>query len=378
MYIFFYVTIVLLLAYGILIEYYRRAWNSIPPLVPVSPATQTTTVTIIIPARNEEENIGPCLEAILQQTYPRELVEVLVIDDHSTDATATVVMQFSHRGVRLVRLQDHIPDRINSYKKKAIEIGIAQSAGDWIITTDADCTMSPRWISSLVQVYEESRASLVAAPVRIMQKKSLLSIFQTLDFISLQGITGASVYRRIHTMCNGANLGYERKAFEAVGGFEGIDSIASGDDMLLMYKIHQKYPDRIFFLKSRDAIVNTAPVAGWKAFVNQRIRWASKADKYDDKRIFATLLFVYVLNACILASLFIAIWNWHYLIFFGLLVVGKTLLEYPLVYTVAEFFGQQSLMVYFFFLQPLHIFYTVIAGWLGKFGSYQWKGRIVK
>jgi len=203
----------------------------------------------------------------------------------------------------------------------------------------------------------------------------LLSIFQTLDFITLQGITGAAVYRRVHSMCNGANLAYEKSAFEEVGGFSGIDSIPSGDDMLLMHKIYCKYPQKVFFLKDRHAIVTTRPESSWSGFFHQRVRWASKADRYDDKRIFWVLLLVYLVNL-LLAGLFVAaFWNTWWLWILLLLLIAKTAVEYPFVRSVAGFFGQQRLMVYFAVLQPVHILYTIVVGWLGKFGSYQWKDR---
>ena len=73
-----------------------------------------------------------------------------------------------------------------------------------------------------------------------------------MDFMVLQGITGAVVYKNNLSMCNGANLAYEKKAFYEVNGFAGIDHIASGDDMLLMHKIWKKYPDRVHYLKSKE------------------------------------------------------------------------------------------------------------------------------
>lgn len=135
----------------------------------------------------------------------------------------------------------------------------------------------------------------IAAPVAFLEEGSLVNLFQDLDFLTLQGITGASVYKNVHTMCNGANLAYQRKVFYEVEGFKGIDTIASGDDMLLMHKIWKCYPKKIQYLKSKEAIVRTEAAANWKAFINQRIRWASKATSYDDKRIFSVLILVYLL-----------------------------------------------------------------------------------
>jgi cellulose synthase/poly-beta-1,6-N-acetylglucosamine synthase-like glycosyltransferase len=178
-------------------------------------------------------------------------------------------------------------------------------------------------------------------------------------------------------MCNGANLAYEKKAFEEVEGFRGIDKIPSGDDMLLMHKIYKKYPDKVFYLKSRPAIVSTHAEPTWQKFVNQRIRWASKASTYDDKRIFWVLLLVYMVNLLFSVLLVASCWNRWYLLLALLLGIAKTSVEYPFVRMVAGFFGQQRLMVYFPCLQPFHIVYTVIIGWFGQFGSYRWKDRKV-
>ena len=218
----------------------------------------------------------------------------------------------------------------------------------------------------------------IVAPVVIESNSSLVQIFQSMDFMVLQGITGASVYKKVHSMCNGANLAYERKAFHAVNGFADIDHIASGDDMLLMYKIHKSFPGRIQYIKSKDVIVSTQPVKTWKVFFNQRIRWASKADKYDDKRIFPVLLLVYLFNLSFLVLFVAGWWNVSYWWCLLMLLAGKTLVELPFIFSVAAFFNKKQLVKYFVLLQPLHILYTIIAGWLGKFGSYEWKGRRVK
>jgi cellulose synthase/poly-beta-1,6-N-acetylglucosamine synthase-like glycosyltransferase len=189
-------------------------------------------------------------------------------------------------------------------------------------------------------------------------------------------------------MCNGANLAYTKKAFNTVNGFKGIDNIASGDDMLLMHKIYQQNPDGIVYLKSAAVIVQTAPVKTIGEFFNQRIRWASKADKYEDKRIFGVLVVVYLVNFLLVAIPVVAVFsNIQYSMFniqcsmFGawlLLVTFKTCIELFFLFPVAKFFNKQLLLLWFPLMQPFHIIYTVIAGWLGKFGNYKWKGRDVK
>jgi cellulose synthase/poly-beta-1,6-N-acetylglucosamine synthase-like glycosyltransferase len=179
-------------------------------------------------------------------------------------------------------------------------------------------------------------------------------------------------------MCNGANLAYERKAFFEVNGFTGIDHISSGDDMLLMQKIAERFPGRISYLLSKDVIVTTQPAKTWKEFFSQRIRWASKATNYNEIKIFSTLFLVYFFN-CALLALFITGF-WMPLLWMGLvsILVIKTTIELIFLSPVAKFFNEQKLLTSFPFFQPLHIIYTVIAGWLGVFGSFEWKGRRVK
>lgn len=388
---------VLFVSYFLLILYYWRSWLAIPEFKPqITNVGPQTKISVIIPARNEEENIAACLDSISQQLYPKELFEVIVVDDHSTDKTAEIVLNYSAANVKLISLKDQITDqKLNSYKKKAIETAISQATGELIVTTDADCVVPKHWLQTLAAFYEEYEPAFIAAPVAILPSPvgeesgvRFIEFFQGLDFMTLQGITGASVYKKIHSMCNGANLAYTKKAFEEVGGFTGIDHIASGDDMLLMHKIYTRWPDKVLFLRCPEAIVQTAPVNSIREFFNQRIRWASKADKYDDKRIFAVLALVYLVNVLLLALPIIAVFNnIQYSIFniqcsmIGVwlcLLLLKTIAELIFLYPVAKFFGKQNMLWMFPLMQPFHIVYTVIAGWLGKFGSYKWKGRHVK
>jgi cellulose synthase/poly-beta-1,6-N-acetylglucosamine synthase-like glycosyltransferase len=384
------IAILLFVPYAALILYYAISWRSIPSF-PHSPFTihHSPFLSIIIPARNEEDNIEACLQSVCNQSYPTHLYEVIVIDDHSTDNTAAIVKKYAGKNVKLISLKDELGNRqLNAYKKKAIEMAIAHATGDLIITTDADCIVKENWLQTIASFYQQTHAAFIAMPVAYDCNSSLLQIFQALDFMTLQGITGASVYKKMHSMCNGANLAYTKKAFEEVNGFKDIDNIASGDDMLLMHKIYKHHQDKVFFLKSKEVIVHTAPMKTVKDFFNQRIRWASKADKYDDKRIFAVLLLVYLFNVMMLVLPGIALFtniqcsilNVQFSIFeyWLLLLISKTLIELIFLVPVAKFFDKQMLLWLFPLAQPFHIVYTVVAGWLGKFGSYQWKQRKVK
>ncbi len=359
------------------------------PVFESASLSTSVKITIIIPARNEATNIQNCIDSILKQTYEEDFFEIIVVDDFSTDNTAALVKSYQKKNVHLIQLKDYVTAPINSYKKKAIEIGIEHAKGELIVTTDADCIVPSTWLATMASFYEEKNAAFIAMPVRYtVHKNNFLHIFQALDFMVLQGITGAAVYKKFHSMCNGANLAYSKQAFYEVDGFKGVDAIASGDDMLLMHKIFKKYPSDVHFLKSDRVIVQTTPMETLRGFINQRIRWASKSDKYDDKRIMGVLIWVYIFNlflfflpiASLLFNFQYSMFTFHFSLFtfWMLIVILKTFIELFFLYPVAKFFGQQKLLWWFPLAQPFHILYTVIAGWLGKFGSYRWKERRVK
>ena len=370
-----------LLGYCGLLFYYTHSWQQLPGFsVEENAATPTTRITIIIPARNEAKNIGSCLESILIQDYPSSLLQVLVMNDHSTDDTELVVQNFSTKNVKLINLSDHIKSPINSYKKAAIDLAMQFTTGDLIVATDADCIAPKKWLHTIAVFYEKEQPAFMAMPVAYENCHSFIEIFQELDFMSLQGITGAAIQSKSYGMCNGANLAYEKSAFHAVNGFENIDEIASGDDMMLMHKITKMFPQRIAFLKSKDVIVRTSAMPTIARFFQQRIRWASKADKYEDNRITTVLFFLYFFHVWLFILFIYGLISWNTNAFYqlGILIILKTITELIFLIPVAQFFNKGRKLFLFPFAQPFHIIYTLVAGWLGKFGSYSWKGRQVK
>jgi cellulose synthase/poly-beta-1,6-N-acetylglucosamine synthase-like glycosyltransferase len=374
------VVIIIALAYCVLLSYYRKWFLQVPYFVSNKNHPPQTRFSIVVPARNEEENIKKCLQSIIKQNYPSHLFEVIVVDDHSTDNTSIVVKSFQsiHQNIHLLKLEDDLEGKkINAYKKKAIELAINKAQGDWIITTDADCLLQQDWL----QLYDEFICSnevvFVAAPVMFTTTTSILSLFQFIDFMALQATTAAAVAAGFHSMCNGANLAYNKNVFIEVGGFKGIDNIASGDDMLLMNKIKKIYPTKIGYLYHKNAIAITEPMPTWKAFFNQRIRWASKADSYKDKTLLPTLFLIYLFNLSIIIWFAASIFNPNLWLFTIALIAIKIFVEWRFLQVGFQFFGKVGL-ISFILLQPLHILYIVVAGWLGKFGSYSWKERKVK
>jgi glycosyltransferase involved in cell wall biosynthesis len=336
----------------------------------------------VIAVRNEAHNIEGLFKSLFAQSISSDCLEIIIVDDHSTDETLEKISLHAPllKNLLILSLGDHLQkgEKILSYKKKALELGIQQSTGELIVTTDADCRFPSGWLSMMSAFYQTKKAGFIAAPVKILANRSLVSVFQTLDFLTLQGITAASVNRKFHTLCNGANLAYPKSTFEEVKGFEGINALASGDDLLLMQKIFKMHPEKVYYLKSQEAIVNTAPVLTWKELWHQRVRWASKSKFYDELNIKLVLLLVYLLNFNLLLLFLVSVFSGKHLFLLILLVIAKFLIEYSFVDKVARFFKQENLMLFFFILQPLHILYIVAAGSMGLMGGFEWKGRKIK
>ena len=368
----------LLLGYIFLIAFYNRYWLA-TPVFEVRDDVPSTLLTIIIPARNEALRIEKCLHSLLAQDYPSSLLEIIVVDDHSKDDTAAIVRRYESKGVKLLSMQETsgLLSQNKAYKKMALTAGVQAAKGDLVITTDADCDSGSNWIRCIESFYKQTGSVFIAGPVRMKPGKSFLSIFQSIDFAILQGITAASLQARFHPMCNGANMAYERKVFFEVGGYED-DKLVSGDDMLLLHKIADRYPDRIAFLKSPKAMVNTQPAQDWGSFFSQRIRWASKTGRYGDAALTWVWAGVYALNLFFVITFAYACVQPFYFSYFLLLLLLKTAIEWKFTRTILRFYELDDLMKWFLPAQPIHIIYIVITGLLSRGSGYTWKDRRVK
>jgi len=334
------------------------------------------SVTILIPARNEEKYIGALLDDILIQDYPVSKVQVIIINDHSDDRTEELCIERIQQRTTWKLIQLQKPEG-TAYKKAAISQAIQLATGDIILTTDADCRAGIHWIRSMSSAFKED-TGLISGPVCMWDDGSWFQQFQALEFSGLIAIGAGSMFRGNPNMCNGANLAYRKNAFFEVNGFEGIDHIASGDDELLMHKIHSLTQYEVVFQKDARAIVRTAPSTTFRQFVNQRIRWVSKSTHYKNSSITITMSLIYLAILGIPLVL-IAVLAGVVPLKFLLIILGlKIIPEFLILYSACQFFGQKKLLRWFLPEQILHIPYILWAGMAGNLGKYSWKDRTVR
>jgi cellulose synthase/poly-beta-1,6-N-acetylglucosamine synthase-like glycosyltransferase len=348
------------------------SWIKVPEHL-LKPQVFKTKVSVIIPCRNEEKNIATCLKAIIRQNYPISLFEIIVVDDHSTDGTIEIaqgILRSSSFSWQYIQSEE------NQFgKKNAITSGIEASFGELIVITDGDCSAGQNWIASIVSLYEENNFQMICGPVAIINESNFLECFQSLEVAGLSILAGGGTFSKNPLLCNGANLAYAKTAFETVKGFQGIDSIPTGDDTLLLFKINKEFPGQVGYLKNEESIVYTPAQPSLKGFLQQRIRWASKGfisknrlNSFIGTIVFVTnfLLFMYLVGSFIYFSI-----NW---VFINCLIL-KFAVDFLLLYCATDFFNKKRLLLYFLISEFVTMVYVSWIGLTASFTGYSWKER---
>ena len=337
--------------------------------------SQKIKFSIIVPFRNEADNLKSLLESISMMNYPSELFEIWFIDDDSKDNSVMIIENFIRKNKKLpikVLANKH---KSNSPKKDAINTAILKANFEWMITTDADCIIPKDWLNIFDAYIQKYQPKLIAAPVSYQTQRTFLEQFQLLDFLSLQASTIGSFGINKPFLCNGANLCYEKKAFMKVNGFEGNENIASGDDVFLLQKMVKQYPDKVHFLKSKEAIVKTNPQKSFKDLLSQRIRWAAKTTAYKSnfaKFVGITVLLMnLIVVLTVISSIFYALqWKLTFLI-----IITKLLLDYILLNKIYRFYNQKFLFQYYLLGGFLYPFFSLFVAIISFRTTYHWKGR---
>ncbi len=337
--------------------------------------SQESQFSILIPFRNESEHLPALLQSLAHLNYPKNNFEIWLIDDDSSDDSVARIRTFISENTGLHIHLINNKRKTGSAKKDAILSAIELSNFDWIITTDADCLLPENWLHLFDQAIKKHKPVMLAAPVMYSKiEQTLLDQTQFFEFLSLQIITMGAFGLGKPFMCNGANLCYKKSVFSSLNGFEGNENFAGGDDLFLLEKMTEHFPDRVHFIKDDDCLVQTPTENSWSSFFSQRIRWAAKSGGYRQIIAKLTGLIVFSCNLTLVILVLISvldpeIWRLALLGFFlkltsdmALLMNGKTLFKKP----ISPF--------YFFVTSLIYPFLNVSIGCRSLFG-FTWKER---
>lgn len=337
-----------------------------------------TTFSVVVPFRNELAHLPQLLESITALDYPLDKFEFLLVDDDSTDESTLIIKHFKthHPAVSIHILQNQRTS--NSPKKDAIATAIQTAKYDWIVTTDADCVLPNEWLTSFDAIIQKEQPKMVLAPVTYSITDSFFEYFQLLDFLSLQAATIGSYGAGKPFMSNGANLAYTKASFLQVKAFEGNNHIASGDDVFLLEKYVQQFPNEIAYLKTKKALVKTYPETSFTKLVSQRIRWASKSSNYN-------LLIGKVVGSIILLGNFIfciapisCFLNFISLTQLAILFGFKISVDALLLIKMLRFTAQPFKVGYYLLSGLFYPYFSCYIALASTFTKYTWKGRVFK
>jgi cellulose synthase/poly-beta-1,6-N-acetylglucosamine synthase-like glycosyltransferase len=358
-------------AYAAMIISFYLAWKKYPAFKTVK--TQNNLfVSIIIPARNEESNISNILSDLSLQNFAPSNFEILIVNDHSEDATRSIAEKYFEKLNNLV-IYD-LPENLHG-KKRAISFAVARLKGELIISLDADCRIGKSWLSTIVSFYNRYKPKLIIGPLLYTPGNSIFEKIQSLEVTGLVASgAGASVMGRA-IMCNGANLAFPKDVYlELESNLKA--GVASGDDLFLLLSVKQRWPKDIRFLKSKNALALTNPASDFMSFLQQRKRWTSKSRHYKDNDVIRVAAVVFGFNLAIVISFFTGLFlPWSFLFFITLLVL-KSFADLLLLNSFAAFFDQKKFLKYFWIAQIIYPFYIVFMVVYGNIGTFKWKDRI--
>ncbi|PDS26983.1 glycosyltransferase [Flavobacterium branchiophilum] len=365
--------IFIVILYGLFLVQLIFGFSKIKKYAPISFAEPKTTFTIIVPFKNEAALLPQLLDSFSKLNYPKNLFEIITINDQSTDHSAET---YHHWRMANGLIQTTLLNRVKlskSPKKSAILQAIPIAKYQWIITTDADCIVQPNWLLTFDTYIQNHEVSMVAAPVLTIPQSTFLSHFQYIDMLSLQGTTIGSFGIGEGFMCNGANFAYTKKWFEALNGFEGNTDLASGDDVFLLQKALQNNPQKVGFLNSKTALVQTKSEKSWHNLIQQRIRWGSKSSRYAipfSKELAVVVLLTNFGFVCSFVGCIFGYYSWQQWLIWLLV---KWSFDMVLLLQTSKAIGTKK-WIFPIMSSLFYPFFCSYVGFMAVWGRFSWKG----
>lgn len=355
--------------------------------------------SIVIPYRDEAENLPNLLASFLKMEYPFTHYEILLVNDASGDNSRKICADFrnDHPYFRITLLENK---RLTAAPKKdSITTAVNKAMFSNILTTDADCLLPRYWLQAFNEILQETGADLIAGPVSARvnfrrnrkdqeelgsresniagNSRKYLYAFQEMDLMSLQAAGVGAFGLENPFMANGANLCYSREAFLKVDGFKGNGNITSGDDVFLLQKFKQSGLNTVF-LKCREAVVFTQPQPDLTSLISQRKRWAAKTPAYKSAFAKITGIIVLLMNLVLVICAFLVlpeIISYEPVL---LAFLFKFLADLCLLYPAARFFRRRELLRNYFWSSLVYPIFSSAVAITSLFGKFEWKGRTAR
>ncbi|MDX2413917.1 MAG: glycosyltransferase [Bacteroidales bacterium] len=307
-------------------------------------------VSVIVAAKNEENCLPDLISDLKSLDYPKDKLEILIVDDHSSDSTAGLIQNSRNINYFLSKGRG---------KKQAIATGLEYARGELILTTDADCSLKNSWLRSYAEMYILEKPDLIIGQVKPERGKGLISVLSELEFYSLQAVTGGLALVNKPVMCNGANLGFRKAAVEDYLKSVKAD-IASGDDMFLLHTI-KKSGGRITWLNNDDGTVSTRLPHRLRDLFRQRSRWAGKSIYFTDSDTIAVAISTLIANLSIIAAIVLIIINPSFWPLAIALFLAKTIPEFILLSGYLKNPAKLKLLLLFLPASIIYPFYVLIT-----------------
>lgn len=341
--------LILLLPYLYLLLKIYKGLTSVDPFKPEKHGT--AFLSVVVPCRDEEKSLPFLLSDIARQTLDNNLFELIIVDDNSGDSTFQAASGFSYAGIiKVIRNK-------GTGKKTAIRTGIEASAGELIITIDADCRIERTFLETISSFYSEKRPEMIICPVALESGRGFFHRFQELEFLSLQGVTAGSALCCDPVMCNGAGLAFTRESYSRHSGDLHFE-LASGDDIFLLHSIKKDGPGKIRWIESEGAKITTRHSDSPGSFIRQRARWISKTGHYSDTsaKALAIVTFVTILTQAVILGA--GIFYPPVLIVFVAFAALKSVPDFLILHNTASRYKKKNLLRWFLPSQLIYPFYV--------------------
>jgi len=328
-------------------------------------------ITVLVPFRNEEDNLTDIFHTLVSQSYLT--YEVIWIDDHSKDGSVDLLLclidKTKSSNMRVIK-------NIGEGKKQALTTGVSNSTGEIICTTDADCEVPCRWLESIVEGYHCEEIKMVAGPVIAKEGSTFFYVFQIVEWSSVIFMTSVFYKLKNPLMCSGANLSYRKEIFIEIEGYAGNENILSGDDEFLLKKIVKRFGPHAFnYLLDQNTTVVTHLHNSILSLFSQRIRWASKWNKHQSFSHSMTALIPFILQIFYLSTLSLWANGFKGIFIFLIIWLMKITAESFVLGRVLGFFKKSIAFPHWFWVSFMHPLYVLLVGLGALRGKYSWKDR---